>query len=290
MKKVCFSIPCYNEEENIELMTRAIDALFQEKYKGIYEYVIEYIDNYSTDRTREVLQKLCERYPHNVRAIFNTRNFGGVSSFYGLLQTDGDCSIVLPCDFQVPISIIDKLLEKWKQGACVVCAVKKGSKESGLMWNVRKLYYKLVQKYSEISQIQHFTGAGLYDAKVVEWLNKLDDPVPSLRGMVAEYGCNIEEVYYVEEKRKRGKSKHNFSLLFGIILCLCGVLFAIVEAILKINNCNVVFGSTIAIVLVMMILFGIQFVLMGLLGRYLSIIHKRIVHRPLVVEEKRLNF
>lgn len=81
MKKVCFSIPCYNEEENIELMTRAIDALFQEKYKGIYEYVIEYIDNYSTDRTREVLQKLCERYPHNVRAIFNTRNFGGVSSF-----------------------------------------------------------------------------------------------------------------------------------------------------------------------------------------------------------------
>lgn len=70
------------------------------------------------------------------------------------------------------------------------------------MWNVRKLYYKLVQKYSEISQIQHFTGAGLYDAKVVEWLNKLDDPVPSLRGMVAEYGCNIEEVYYVEEKRK----------------------------------------------------------------------------------------
>jgi glycosyltransferase involved in cell wall biosynthesis len=76
MKKVCFSIPCYNEEENIELMTRAIDALFQEKYKGIYEYVIEYIDNYSTDRTREVLQKLCERYPHNVRAIFNTRNFG----------------------------------------------------------------------------------------------------------------------------------------------------------------------------------------------------------------------
>ena len=65
MKKVCFSIPCYNEEENIELMTRAIDALFQEKYKGIYEYVIEYIDNYSTDRTREVLQKLCERYPHN---------------------------------------------------------------------------------------------------------------------------------------------------------------------------------------------------------------------------------
>ena len=292
MKKVCFSIPCYNEEENIELMTRAIDALFQEKYKGIYEYVIEYIDNYSTDRTREVLQKLCERYPHNVRAIFNTRNFGGVSSFYGLLQTEGDCSIVLPCDFQVPISIIDKLLEKWKQGACVVCAVKKGSKESGLMWNVRKLYYKLVQKYSEISQIQH-------------------DPVPSLRGMVAEYGCNIEEVYYVEEKRKRGKSKHNFSslfsvaikniilytdlipnfsLLFGIILCLCGVLFAIVEAILKISNCNMVFGSTIAIVLVMMILFGIQFVLMGLLGRYLSIIHKRIVHRPLVVEEKRLNF
>lgn len=311
MKKVCFSIPCYNEEENIELMTRAIDALFQEKYKGIYEYVIEYIDNYSTDRTREVLQKLCERYPHNVRAIFNTRNFGGVSSFYGLLQTEGDCSIVLPCDFQVPISIIDKLLEKWKQGACVVCAVKKGSKESGLMWNVRKLYYKLVQKYSEISQIQHFTGAGLYDAKVVEWLNKLDDPVPSLRGMVAEYGCNIEEVYYVEEKRKRGKSKHNFSslfsvaikniilytdlipnfsLLFGIILCLCGVLFAIVEAILKISNCNMVFGSTIAIVLGMMILFGIQFVLMGLLGRYLSIIHKRIVHRPLVVEEKRLNF
>lgn len=311
MKKVCFSIPCYNEQDNVEPITEAIMSLFEEKYSGIYDCIIEYIDNCSTDTTRALLEKLCAEYPNKVKAIFNSRNFGGVSSFYGLLQTEGDCSIVLPCDFQVPISVIEDLLKKWEEGADIVCAVKKGSKENGLMWSIREKYYQIIQKYSEISQIEHFTGAGLYDKKVVCWLKTLDDPIPSLRGMVAEYGANIQNVLYLEEKRKKGKSKHNFSSLFsvalkniiiytdlipnfalytGIILCIGGGIFGLIGLIIKICNWGTFTNILYPLIFALIMLFGIQFLFMGLMGRYLSLIHKRIIKRPLVIEEKRLNF
>ena len=130
MKKICFSIPCYNEVDNIEELTHGILEVMS-SYE--YQVSIEYIDNYSTDGTREKLYKLCEEYPNNVKAIFNARNFGGVSNYYGMLQTDGDCTIVLPCDFQVPLSIIGQLIDAWENGARIVCAVKQADAASGLL-------------------------------------------------------------------------------------------------------------------------------------------------------------
>lgn len=311
MKKICFSIPCYNEEDNVELIAQAILNLFEEKYSGIYDCVIEFIDNCSTDNTRNIIEKLCVDHPNNVKAIFNARNFGGVSSFYGLLQTNGDCSIVFPCDFQIPISVIEDLLQKWEHGADIVCAIKRGSKEKRLMWHIRKAYYHIMQKNSEISQIAHFTGAGLYDKGVVCWLKTLDDPIPSLRGMAAEYGGKIQHAVYLEEKRKQGKSKHNLCSLFSValkniiiytdlipnlalytggILCASGGVLELIFLIIKICNWSALTTKLYPLFFAMMILFGLQFIFMGLLGKYLSVIHKRIMKRPLVIEEKRLNF
>ena len=73
------------------------------------------------------------------------------------------------------------------------------------MWQIRKIYYSLIKKFSSIQQIEHFTGAGLYDRSFIKWLKILNDPLPSLRGMVVEYGYKIEQVTYTEEKRKSGK-------------------------------------------------------------------------------------
>ena len=79
-----------------------------------YELSIEFIDNSSTDGTIEKLEKLCEKYGKTVKAIINARNFGGVSNYHGILQTEGDCTIVIPSDFQVPLDIIPELLKKWE--------------------------------------------------------------------------------------------------------------------------------------------------------------------------------
>lgn len=308
MKKICFSIPCYNEIGNIEELT---DELVKIMSSYEYDFSIEYIDNHSTDGTREKLYMLCEKYPYNVKAILNARNFGGVSNYYGMLQTKGDCTIVLPCDFQVPLSIIDELLKKWENGAKIVCAVKQVDSASGILKKFRNAYYNLVKKSSTIQQIEHYTGAGLYDKEFIEWLKRVNDPIPSLRNLAVEYGCSLEQVQYEEQKRKSGKSKQNFNSLFNVatrnlvnytelfpnlamigggiltLICVCGELICL---ILKLVFWNTFTNSFVPIVLALLMVCGILTGGMGILAKYLSIINKRLMNRPLIVEEKRLNF
>ena len=308
MKKICFSIPCYNEVDNIEELTHGILEVMS-SYE--YQVSIEYIDNYSTDGTREKLYKLCEEYPNNVKAIFNARNFGGVSNYYGMLQTDGDCTIVLPCDFQVPLSIIGQLIDAWENGARIVCAVKQADAASGLLKKFRNTYYYLVKSSSDINQIEHFTGAGLYDREFIEWLRKVNDPIPSLRSLAVEYGCSLEQVKYNEQERKSGKSKQNFNSLFNVatrnlinytelipnLFMLSGTAIAIgcvigeiVCLILKLVFWSSFNNILIPIILIVIMVCGIAIAGMGVLAKYLSVINKRLMNRPLVVEEKRLNF
>ena len=310
-KIISFSIPCYNESENIIPLTEELIHMFSVGKLKDYCCSIEFIDNKSTDGTREKLKYLCDKYPQHVKAIFNARNFGGVSNFYGLLQTKGDCTIVIPCDFQVPLSIIPELISKWNAGAKIVCAVKKKSKENFFMWQIRKIYYSLIKKFSSIQQIEHFTGAGLYDRSFIQWLRILNDPLPSLRGMVVEYGCKIEQVTYTEEKRKSGKSKHNFISLFdvaiknvisythllphlatflGMTLSVLSVIVGIFYLILKLIYWND-FSSGIAPSLFgIFFIGGIQLAFLGFFGEYLMVINQRLLNRPLVIEEERLNF
>lgn len=308
MKKICFSIPCYNEIGNIEELT---DELVKIMSSYEYDFSIEYIDNHSTDGTREKLYMLCEKYPYNVKAILNARNFGGVSNYYGMLQTKGDCTIVLPCDFQVPLSIIDELLTKWENGAKIVCAVKQVDSASGILKKFRNAYYNLVKKSSTIQQIEHYTGAGLYDKEFIEWLKRVNDPIPSLRNLAVEYGCSLEQVQYEEQKRKSGKSKQNFSSLFnvatrnlinytelfpnfamigGAILAFGGAIGEVICLVFKLIFWETFSNSLIPIILALLIVCGILIGGMGVLAKYLSIINKRLMNRPLVVEEKRLNF
>ena len=101
MKKISILIPCYNEEENVGPMSQAITALFEGEL-STYDYELVFIDNDSTDNTRALLREICRKNP-NIKAIFNAKNFGQFNSpFYGMLQTTGDCTISMVCDFQDP--------------------------------------------------------------------------------------------------------------------------------------------------------------------------------------------
>lgn len=307
---MCLSIPCYNEEDNISAMIERVQEIFI-KELATYDYSIEFIDNKSTDKTREIILKACETDRDHVKAIFNVRNFGGVSSFYGLLQTEGDCSIILPCDFQIPLDIIPELVSGWENGAKIVCAVKSGTRVGKLMWIVRSLYYKLIKSFSEIDQIQHFTGSGLYDCSFVKVLKDIKDPLPSLRGMVAELGFEVGIVNYTEQKRRTGKSKQNFNTLFnvairnmitytkllprlatflGIIISFISVLIGFIYFIFKLLYWNEISFGTAPLIFGVYFLGGVQLCFLGFIGEYLMAMNSRLLNRPLVIEEKRINF
>lgn len=309
MKKISILVPTYNEEENVEPLSEAIiaelDALPQ------YDYEIVFIDNDSKDTTRPRLLELCKKNP-KIKAIFNAKNFGQFNSpFYGLLQTTGDCTISMCADFQDPVEMIPKLIREWEKGYKIVTAIKTTSKENRIMRFLRTCYYKTIKKMSNVEQIEHFTGFGLYDKSFINVLRELDDPMPFLRGIVAELGFKRKEIPYEQAKRRAGKTHNNFLTLYdaamlsftsytkigmriatiiGFLISFVSIFIGLVYFVLKLVKWDDFEMGYAPILIGVFILGGIQMFFTGLLGEYVLNINSRILKRPLVVEETRLNF
>ena len=183
-----------------------------------YDYEVLLIDNCSTDHTRELIRKICSGNP-NVKAILNAKNFGQFNSpYYGLCQTTGDCAISICADFQDPVEMIPEMLRYWEEGYQIVCGVKTSSQESKIMYRLRGLYYKAIKRYSEVEQIEQFTGFGLYDRRFLEVMRSLDDSKPFLRGIVAELGGKRKEIPYDQPLRRAGKTHNNLRTLFDAFM------------------------------------------------------------------------
>lgn len=310
MKKVSILIPCYNEEDNVVPMSEAITNLFENELKQ-YDWELLFIDNDSHDNTRPLLRKICENNVH-IKAIFNAKNFGQFNSpYYGILQTTGDCTISMVCDFQDPIELIPKYLEEWENGYKIVIGIKTGSKESKIMYGLRTLYYKMIKKFSDVEQIEHFTGSGLYDRSFVEVLRQLDDPTPFLRGIVAELGYKRKEIEYVQPERRAGKTHNNWYSLYdaamlsftsytkiGLRLCTFTGMFigaistiiGIVYLILKLCMWDRFTAGYAPMMIGMFFLGAVQLFFLGFIGEYILSMNQRIMKRPLVIEEERINF
>lgn len=204
MKKISITIPCYNEEENVYPLHDALVEMFERDLPN-YEYELLYIDNCSSDRTRELLKELGKQDKH-VKAILNAKNFGQFNSpYYGMMQTTGDCTILMAADFQNPVEMVPKYVAEWEKGYKIVIGRKTSSKESSIVYHLRSLYYKIIKKFSEVEQIEHFTGFGLYDKDFMDVLRNLKDPTPFLRGIVAELGYKRKEIPYEQPQRRARK-------------------------------------------------------------------------------------
>lgn len=310
MKKISIVVPCYNEEENVEALASAIKETFRKDLED-YRYEIIFIDNDSRDRTREIIRRLCGE-DKDIKGIFNAKNFGQFNSpYYGLLQSTGDCTILMAADFQDPVEMIPRFVLEWEYGYKIVIGIKTSSKESKLMYWLRGCYYKLVKKLSDVEQIEQFTGFGLYDAAFIQVLKDLDDPTPFLRGIVAELGFRRKEIPYEQPLRRAGKTSNNFYRLYdaamlsitsytkaglrlatviGCVCSGCSMLVAMAYLIMKLLYWDR-FPAGMAPVLIGMCFLGsVQIFFIGMVGEYILSINQRVMHRPLVVEEERLNF
>ena len=310
MKKISIVVPCYNEEENVIPLSRAITALF-EKELADYRYELIFIDNDSRDRTRELLRGLCQSDP-DIKAIFNAKNFGQFNSpYYAMLQTSGDCTILMAADFQDPVEMIPQYVREWESGYKIVIGIKKSSQENKFMYWLRGCYYKLIKKLSDVEQIEQFTGFGLYDAKFIQVLRGLNDPTPFLRGIVAELGFKRKEIPYEQPLRRAGKTSNNFyrlydaamlsitsytkvglrlATIFGSICAGLSMVVALVYLVMKLIWWDRFPAGMAPMLIGMLFLGSIQIFFIGLLGEYIMSINQRVMKRPLVIEEERLNF
>lgn len=310
MKKISVLIPCYNEEENVIPLSEAIIEQFN-KHLSEYDYEIVFIDNRSKDATRAKLTFLCSQNK-KIKAIFNAKNFGQFNSpYYGMCQTTGDCTITMCADFQDPVDLIPKFVHEWEKGFKIVSAIKTTSKENKFIRFLRTCYYKIIKKMSDVEQIEHFTGTGLYDKSFINLLRELNDPIPFLRGIVAELGYSRKDIPYEQQRRRAGKTSNNWYTLYdaamlsftsytkigiriatisGFCVSMVSILIALAYLILKLMFWDSFPMGNAPILIGVFVLGGIQLFFIGLLGEYILNINLRLMNRPLVIEEKRLNF
>ena len=311
MNKKLISIitPTFNEEENVEEVCQQVKAIFN----GIphYDYEHLFIDNASQDNTVDKLRILAAADPH-IKIIVNQRNFGHVRSpLYGCYQAKGDAIISLVADLQDPPSMIVDFIKKWEEGFLVVLGQKEESDESALMFALRTIYYRVVNKLSETDLVQHVTGFGLYDRTVMDQIKSLEDPYPYVRGLIAELGYRVARITYKQPQRKRGLTKNNFYSLYdcamlgftshskvplrlaamlGFLMSFLSILVATGYFIYKLLYWHSLPMGIAPMVIGLFLFSSVQLFFIGILGEYIGAIHTQVLHRPLVIEKERVNF
>jgi len=310
-KKISVLTPCYNEEGNVAPLIKAVSDVFETLPQYNYEHV--FIDNCSTDRTVPILKEIAAVNKH-VKIIVNARNFGHVRSpFYGMVQCDGDAVISLVADFQDPPELIPDFIKKWEEGYKIVIGVKNKSRESALMFGLRKVFYKLLAMVADTQDppIQNFTGFGLYDQQFISELRKLEDPYPFFRGLITELGFARYEIKFVQPLRKSGETKNNFFTLYDLALLgfvnhsklplrlsvFIGFLTAIISLLVAVGYFiykliwwdNFTVGMA-PLVIGLFFFSSVQLFFIGIIGEYIGAIHTQVRKRPLVIEKERVNF
>jgi glycosyltransferase involved in cell wall biosynthesis len=309
LKQISIVTACFNEEENVKELYEQVKTVFADLPRYEYEHI--FIDNASNDRTVAILKEIAQK-DRRVKIIVNTRNFGHIRSpFHALMQAKGDAVISIVADLQDPPIMIKEFIKKWEEGYKIVIGVKTQSEESQIFFAIRKAYYNLVGRLSEIELIKNFTGFGLYDQKVIEILRSIEDPYPYFRGLICDIGFERAVIEYVQPSRKRGFTKNNFYTLYDMAMLgitnhskvplrlatMTGFIVALISLLVALGyfGYKLIFWENFQVgmaplVIGLFFFSSVQLIFIGIIGEYIGAIHTQVLKRPLVIEKERINF
>ena len=310
-KKISVIIPCYNEEENIEIAYSEVNRELS-KYSEKYDFEIVFEDNGSLDDSEIILRKLAKQ-DKNVKVIFNSTNFGPERSITNLyMRSKGDAIIFFCCDMQEPPELIPQFIEEWEKGHDIVWGTKTNSNENAIKYWGRKKYYGLIDKLSDYKQYHQCIGFGLFTAKVrdIVMRQKMQDPEMSIRHIVGQYGFDVKLIPYTQRERMRGKSSYSFyryyefaissvcmtslkplryMTIMGILTAIGCILVSVFYFVYKLINWNRFRAGQAPLVIGLFFVTGIMLFCIGILGEYIAILIRRTTDKPIVVEKETLN-
>ena len=309
-KLITIITPCFNEVLNVREVHRRVVAMAAHLPEYRFEHL--FVDNASRDGTVDVLREMAAE-DSSVKVIVNARNFGADrSGMNGLLQAQGDAVGSVAADLQDPPELFVDMIREWEKGSPIVAAIKNSSDESGLMYRIRTAYYRLVARLTNVEVLEHFTGFGLYDRKVMDILRKdFRDPNPYFRGQIAEIGLPAKTLTYHQKRRTRGITKNNWYTLydmamlgitnlskiplravvfFGFVCALLSLFVGFAYLVAKLLFWNHFELGLAPTMIGLFFLGSVQLISLGIIGEYVGSIHSFVQNRPLVTEKERINF
>lgn len=307
-KLITVNIPCFNEEKNVEWAYKTIKKIIDKDKAHDYEFV--FVDNGSDDKTRLEIEKLIKK-DKRVKGVFLSRNFGPEASAQAAIDnSSGEAVVILACDLQDSPELIPKFIEKWNEGYDIVLGQYKKVEDSILMTFMRKSFYKLFQKISNIDVPTNVTGFGLIDRKVVNAMKSLPEKYRFGRGLMMWVGFKRAYISYQRRERKNGKSSYNFfdylkhsergifgfsylpldlMVYFGFIITLLSFLFIIVYLITVFIFGNPI-NASIPIMLAVVFFGGLNLMGLSIIGKYVQVIVEETKNRPVYIVDEKLNF
>jgi len=307
-QKISVIIPVFNEEGSIsELLNRLQTVLKQQQISS--EIIL--IDDGSTDGTLPILQEFANKN-NEVKLIVFSRNFGNQAAVSaGLNYCIGDCAIIIDADLQDPPELLPELIAKWQEGYEVVFAQRVARKgESQFKKMTASIFYRLLQKLTQVDIPPDTGDFRLIDRKVITTLNEMPEKNRFLRGMVSWAGFRQTGITYVREERFAGETKFPFFKMlkfaltgitsfsfvplqlasyFGFIVSAGAFISGLYVLYLKFFTDKTIQGWT-SLMIALLFLGGIQLITLGIVGEYIGRMSDEVKQRPAYVIRETVNF
>lgn len=295
-------VPCYNEEGNVELFYEEVQKVFKGKK---IKYEIVFVNDGSSDNTLDRLTNIVDQKKQNIKVINFSRNFGKEAAMYaGLKEAEGELVTIIDADLQQRPELILRMIDILNENEQFdsVAAFQEVRKEGKVLTFFKDTFYKVINSMSTVPFVQGASDFRTFRRKVVDSILELSEYHRFSKGIFSFVGYNTYYLPYEVEERNSGTSKWNFFKLFNyaidgivafttsplrapfyisIVTFLVGFIYFIVVLFKGVSEFTV-------ILLVMLFLFSLLFMVVGVIGEYLSRTYIQVKQRPIYIVKERL--
>ena len=309
MKTISILIPCYNEQESLPLLYKALHEVMEDsRFAGRYTFEIMLVNDGSKDSTLAIMRQLHREDPR-INYLDLSRNFGKENAMMaGFDHVTGDCCVIMDADLQHPPQVIFQMIEKWEEGYEDVYAkrISRGA-ESWLRRRLSLLFYRILNKISDVEMLQNVGDFRLLDRRCINALKSLRETERYTKGLFCWIGYRKADVQFDSADRVAGQSSWSLWKLFkfaidGIVsfstapLHLATWLGLIISAfafvyLLFVLIKTLIVGDPVAgfptLLSVILFLGGVLLLCVGILGEYVARMYNEVKRRPgYLVREK----
>jgi dolichol-phosphate mannosyltransferase len=297
-------VPCYNEEAVVPILLERIESLIREWKVPLH---VLFVDDGSRDRTPELLAEACARNPR-LACLRLSRNFGHQTAVTaGLAHARGDVVAIIDADLQDPPEFILEMLAKWREGYDVVYGVRENRKESAVLRGAYALFYRILKRIANVDIPLDAGDFSLIDRRVVDHLNAMPEHNRFIRGLRGWVGFRQLGLPYSRDARRAGTPKYNFGRLLNLamnglisfssvplqVASWMGALSSLLGFALMIWAAisGLLYGKTppgwASLAVIILLFGGVQLVVLGIIGEYISRIFDEVKRRPHYVVDSR---
>ena len=304
--KISFVIPVYNEEKGFSQFYEKM--LLPELKKLNYDYELILVNDGSTDKSLQIIQKISEKDNH-VKVLCFSRNFGKeVALTAGIREAAGDAILTMDADGQQPPKLIHEFIKKWEEGGEIIIGVRGRYEKHGLIAKIgSKMFYKILGMMGVKDTVPGSTDFRIIDRCVADEYNRLTEHGRITRGLMDWMGFKKVYIDYIYGNRLAGKPSYNFKKLFqlaidsfvslssapliifgwiGAFITVASLIlgiFVIIEEFIMGDPMQLKWTGTTCLSIFITFLIGLVLISQSITALYISHIHAEAQGRPLYI-------